>query len=116
MSISFETLALAQKSAKDYIDAQVISGGGKSKSMEIILSTNWQGQSPNFSQVITIAQTNEKTKVDLVCNDDTYAALAADGVEMLYVTNNNGVLTAHAIGNKPTTELKVQATILEVIV
>lgn len=115
MSISFETLALAKKSAKDYTDSQVFPAG-KSKSAEILLSVDWDGQAPNFSQPISIDLANENTKIDLACENDVYAALAADGVEMLYITNINGVLTAHAVGNKPSTELRVQATIVEVIV
>ena len=84
------------------------------KKTSITLSTNWTGNTSPYTQTITISGTTANSKVDLQPDATVIAQMADDGTVALYIANDNGVLTAYAVGEKPTVELTIQATITEV--
>ena len=86
------------------------------KKTSITLSTNWTGNTSPYTQTITISGTTANSKVDLQPDVTVIAQMADDGTMALYIANNNGTLTAYAIGEKPTVGLTIQATIIEVSV
>lgn len=118
MSISLETLALAKKYTKKYVDEHGGGEGGDGTSGtygSITLSTSWSGGNP-YTQTVAADgyTTTAHTKVDLLADNDIVGKMAADGINQIYVENDNGVLTAYAVGGKPTTAMVVQAVFSEV--
>lgn len=85
------------------------------KKSTITLSTNWTGDSSPYTQTVTIPGTTSNSKVDLQPDATAIAQMVEDGTIAMYIVNNDGTLTAYAVGEKPTVELTVQATITEVI-
>lgn len=61
-----------------------------------------------YSQSITITGSTNYSKIDLQPNAAVLSQLSADGVGAIYVTNQNNVLSAIAVGNAPTANLSVQ--------
>lgn len=84
------------------------------KQASITLSTDWTGDASPYAQAVTISGTTSNSKVDLQPDATAIQQMADDGTVALYITNNNGTLTAYAVGEKPTTALTIQATITEV--
>lgn len=117
MSVSLETLALAKKYTKSYVDEHGGGGGdGTSGTYGIISLTNvWSGNGP-YTQIVTVADytVTALTKVDLLADSTIINAMIADGVNQIYIENNNGVLTAYAVGGVPTAAMVVQAVFSEV--
>ena len=87
---------------------------GTTKKTTVTLSTNWAGNASPYTQAITISGTTSNSKVDLQPDATAITKMADDGTVALYIANDNGVLTANAVGEKPTVELTIQATITEV--
>ena len=81
----------------------------------VTLSINWVGNASPYTQTVTISGTTANSKVDLQPDSTVISQMAEDGTVALYIANNNGVLTANAVGEKPTAEMTIQATITEVI-
>lgn len=79
------------------------------------IGTTWEGTEP-YTQVITIpgATVTEHSKIDLQPDFAVMEQLSLDGVSALWIENNNGVLTANAIGGYNTVALTIQCTITEV--
>ena len=84
------------------------------KKTTVTLSTNWTGDASPYTQSITISGTTTNSKVDLQPDAIAIAQMADDGTVALYIANEGGTLTANAVGEKPTVELTIQATITEV--
>ena len=84
------------------------------KKTTVTLSTNWTGDASPYTQTVTISGTTANSKVDLQPDATAIAQMAEDGTVALYIANNNGTLTAYAVGDKPTVALTIQATITEV--
>lgn len=84
------------------------------KKTTVTLSTNWTGNASPYTQTVTISGTTVNSKVDLQPDATAIAKMAEDGTMALYIANDNGVLTANAVGEKPTVALTIQATITEV--
>lgn len=84
------------------------------KKTTVILSTDWVGGASPYTQAVTISGTTANSKVDLQPDATVIAQMAEDGTVALYIANDNGTLTANAVGEKPTAELTIQATITEV--
>lgn len=84
------------------------------KKTTVTLSTNWTGDASPYTQSVTISGTTANSKVDLQPDATVIQQMADDGTVALYIANNNGTLTANAVGEKPTVALTIQATITEV--
>ena len=84
------------------------------KKASITLSTNWSGDASPYMQTVTIPGITANSKVDLQPDATAIAQMADDGTVALYIANDNGTLTANAVGEKPTVALTIQATITEV--
>ena len=86
------------------------------KKATVTLSTGWTGTASPYTQRVTISGITANSKVDLQPDATAIAQMAEDGTVALYIANNNGTLTAKAVGEKPTVALTIQATITEVSV
>lgn len=84
------------------------------KKASITLSTDWTGSASPYAQAVTISGTTSNSKVDLQPDATAIQQMADAGTVALYIANNNGTLTAYAVGEKPTAALTIQATITEV--
>lgn len=74
----------------------------------ITLGTEWTGDGPVYRQTVTIAGTDETTKVDMMKNTELMRQMYNDRIYALWVQNDNGVLTAFAYGGRPTAPLTVE--------
>lgn len=74
----------------------------------------WSGSGPYTQTVTSLITASVNTKVDLQPNATVLAQMAADGTTNIFIDNNNGVLTAYALGAKPTASLTIQYTKTEV--
>ncbi len=108
-SDEFTALTEAIERAESVVDI------GETKAFEITLGTSWSGSSSPYSQVITLPgySPSANTRVDLTCDAANINKMIVDGVDRIYVVNNNGVLTAYATNNKPTQSITVQAVASE---
>lgn len=79
-----------------------------------LAAANWTGSGP-YTQAVTItgATVTANTKVDVQPDATAFAQMESDGVTALYVDNNNGTLTAYALGAAPTANLTLQVTYYE---
>lgn len=83
----------------------------------ITFGTTWSGSSGQYTQVVTVSglQVSENSKVDLQPNAAQLEQLMSDGVAALMIENNNGTLTAYALGSAPTTAMTMQCTVTGVL-
>lgn len=81
----------------------------------ISLSSTWSGSGP-YSQTVTVtgATVTANSKVDIQLTAAQIASLIADGVKGLVIENNNGTLTAYAVGVAPSSAMTIQVTVTEV--
>lgn len=94
------------------------SGGGAaaSKLITITISANgWQGSNNLYSQVVECNDVSANSKLDLQPTPTQIAELQ-DAEISLMATNNNGIVTIYAIGNKPTVDYTMDVLITEVVV
>lgn len=78
-----------------------------------LLSTAWEGEGSLFHQVVEIEGVTENSQVDLTPNVQQLAVFYEK--DLAFVTENeNGIVTVYAIGQKPTNDYTIQATITEV--
>ena len=84
------------------------------KKTTVTLSTDWVGDASPYTQAVTISGTTVNSKVDLQPDASVITQMAEDGTVALFIANEGGTLTANAVGEKPTVELTIQATITEV--
>lgn len=88
--------------------------GMKPKTASVTLpAAGWSGDDP-YTQAISVAGITAKSKVDIQPDATVLAALIDDGVNALYVANDNGSLTAYAVGAAPKSDMSVQVTVMEV--
>ena len=103
---------------KRYIDSIVISGGGAAptKLTNITLRASaWVGSDSLYSQVVSLNGITEYSKVDLLPSVEQLAIF--HNKDVTFTTDNeDGVVTAYAIGDKPTQDYTIQASITEVAV
>ena len=83
------------------------------KTSVTLASANWSGNGP-YTQSVTISGVLSNSKVDIQPNAAAIQQMITDGCAAIYIDNNNGILTAYAIGSAPTANLTVQVTIIEV--
>lgn len=96
------------------INGDIIADAEKKGS--ISFTTTWSGSGP-YTQTVTVTgeTVTANSKVDLQPDAAALAQLVADGVDALFITNNNGTLTATAVGGSISTALTVQCTVSEVV-
>lgn len=89
---------------------------GSSRLVTIPLpATGWVGEDSPYSQVVNIEGVTEYTKVDL--QPDVEQLAIFHDKDIAFVTENeDGIVTVYAIGDKPTNDYEIQATITEVII
>lgn len=81
-----------------------------------ILADAWTGSASPYTAGIVISDYNitNNSKVDIQADATTLMTMIEDGVAGVIIKNDNGTLTAYAVGEKPTHDLDVQLTIEEV--
>lgn len=77
-------------------------------------NTSWAGNGP-YTQAITVSgyTATANTLVNLMCDSTAIDTMVTSGTSNIFVSNNNGTLTAYAIGAKPTASITVQAVLTE---
>ena len=93
------------------------SGGADAPKLTSITmpAASWSGSSNPYSQVVTCNGVNVNSKLDLQPTPAQIVELQ-DAEISLMATNNNGVVTAWAIGNKPTSDYTMDVLITELVV
>ena len=78
-----------------------------------LLAANWVGDASLYSQVVTVEGVTARSQVDLTPSAEQLAIFHQK--DLAFVTENeDGVITVYAIGDKPTADYTIQATITEV--
>lgn len=78
-----------------------------------LLADKWVGSSSPYSQVVTVDGATRYSQVDLTPDAEQLAVF--HNKDLAFVTENeNGVVTVYAIGQKPTNDYTIQATVTEV--
>ena len=75
----------------------------------------WEGFDSLYSQVVACNGVNANSKLDLQPTPNQIVELQ-DAEISLMATNNNGVVTVYAIGDKPTVDYTMDVLITEVAV
>ena len=78
-------------------------------------TASWTGSGP-YTQTVTITGITVNSKVDIQMDATALGVLIDSGTSAIWIENNNGTLTAKALGEKPNANLSVQVTITEVSV
>ncbi len=107
------TLAEAKAYAESVAGSTYIVTDGTPGS--ITIGTGWSATEP--FQITVTAQDytiTEHTMVSILPKAEIMMQMRDDGVQMLYITNNEGTLTAYAVGNPPKTALTVPVLYTEV--
>ena len=96
------------------LDADDVGAAEPTQVGSIALSSSWSGSGP-YSQTVTVtgATVTANSKVDIQLTAAQIASLIAAGVTGLVIENNNGTLTAWAVGASPSA-MTVQVTVTEV--
>lgn len=101
-------------------DANVVIGelldiiNKKARVVEVtILANKWVGTSGAYSQVVTVEGATKNSRVDLTPSVEQLSIFY--NKSLAFVTENeDGVITVYAIGEKPTDDFTIQATVTEV--
>lgn len=85
------------------------------KVASITLLATWSGNDP-YTQTVTIIgyTVTANSKIDLQPDATALAQMIDDGTTALWIENNNGTLTAYALGAGTSAALTIQCTITEV--
>ena len=75
-------------------------------------AAGWEGNDP-YTQVVTLAGVTANSLVDLMPGLDIQSRIISDGVLAMYVDNTEGVLTAVAIGGRPSSDHTMPVLITE---
>ena len=74
----------------------------------------WVADGDDWKQPVTIAGGEAGKQVDLEADKTAIKQMLEDGTSALYIANENGAFTAHAVGKKPTAALTMQTTMYDV--
>lgn len=74
---------------------------------------SWVGDGP-YKQEIFIGRATERSKVDLQADANLIQKMIEQKINAIYVENDNGTLYAVAVGNKPTVDFMLSASVTEV--
>ena len=78
-----------------------------------LLADGWEGETSPYSQAVTISGTTKNSKIDLNPTIEQLSIFHNKDIAFV-VANNDGVTTVYCIGQKPTNNYTIQATITEV--
>ena len=78
-----------------------------------LTAAGWTGSGP-YTQSISVEGATATSRVDMQPDETVLTQMLDDGVNALFIKNDNGALTAVAMGAAPTADLTVQVTITEV--
>lgn len=94
-----------------------VSGGGSILKLTSVTmpASGWTGSGNLYSQVVSVNGVNVNSKLDLQPTPMQIVELQ-DAEITLMLTNSQGTVTAWAIGNKPTEDYTMDASITEVVV
>lgn len=98
----------------EQIIKQVISQVNKISSVTLF-ANQWEGASSPYRQVVSIQGATENSKIELNPTIEQLNIFHNKDIAFV-VENNNGDITVYCIGQKPTNDYTVQATITEVAV
>lgn len=103
--------------AQKLLDMLIISGGGGGsaiiKETVTLYASEWVGETSPYRQVVSIPIATENSMVDL--NPTIEQLNIFYNKDLTFVTeNDNGIITVYCIGQKPTNDYTMQATITEV--
>ena len=98
--------------AKKYIDS-LLKASGWIANVSLPASA-WKGTKSPWSQVVQIPGVTENSQVDLT-PDVSQLAIFHDKDLAFVAENEDGVVTVYAVGQKPTNDYVIQATIKEVL-
>lgn len=99
---------------KSYIDAKFEQSSSSYISYIDLPSSKWQGKDNLYSQVVSIPDVTENSRVDINPSVEQLAIFYQK--DITFVTeNDDGVVTVYCIGQKPTNDYTMQVTITEVI-
>ena len=92
----------------------IIGKGSNTRIAEVELPANaWVGTKTPYAQVVSIPTVTENTQVDLTPSVEQLSVFYEK--DLTFVTENeDGVVTVYAIGQKPTSDYTIQATLKEV--
>ena len=80
----------------------------------VALGTTWSGNDPYTSTVTVTGYTvTDQTMVSVLPSEDVIEQMLTDGITNIFITNNDGVLTATAIGAVPTVPMTLQVLCTE---
>lgn len=74
----------------------------------------WVADGEDWKQPVTITGGAAGKQVDLEADKTAIKQMLEDGTSALYIANENGAFTAHAVGEKPTAALTLQTTMYDV--
>lgn len=110
-----ETLGLDPATATPSQAINAVADKATDKKLSLTLAAaSWTGSASPYTQGVTITGGMPTSQVDLQADATVLAQMAEDQTIALYVENNNGTFTAYAMGEKPTVDLNIQATVYEV--
>lgn len=90
-------------------------GGTITKVTDIVMKVDsWYGGAGMWSQIVEVAEASMFSKIDLQPSAEQLLILQRLEAAMT-VENAAGVITVYVTGNKPKTDITIQATITEVI-
>lgn len=95
------------------IQDYVAENSSKPKQANVTLSATWSGTDP-YTQTVAVSGVTSSSKIDIQPSAAQIQQLSGDGVQALYISNNNGTLTAYSIGAAPTVAMTIQCTVTEV--
>lgn len=101
----------------DKLTARLVGGTGGTitKVTDIVMKVDsWHGGAGMWSQIVEVAEASEFSKIDLQPSAEQLLILQRIEAAMT-VENASGVITVYVTGNKPKTDITIQATITEVI-
>lgn len=79
----------------------------------VTLGTSWAGSGAGpYTQNVVIHTAAANSKIDLQPDETALRQLASDGVTSLWIENDNGVMTARAMGGCPSVPLTIQCTVV----
>ena len=90
-------------------------GGTSAKLTEItLLAANWKGAESPYSQVVAIDDVSVNSMVNLQPSVEQLEIFHDKDIAFT-TENEDGVVKVYAIGDKPTSDYTIQATVMEVI-